>query len=122
MHLWEKAALNMQKGSRKVAAAAATFAERIRAEIAVVRLRVRIDEVRSRTDELHRAIGVAFVELHRKNELRKELEPLLQDDAVQEALAELDDRGQELAELREEIRRVRSDFDETVKQTEDALA
>ncbi len=43
--IWEKAVLNMQKGSRKIAAAAAVFSERVKAELTIVRLRIRIDEV-----------------------------------------------------------------------------
>jgi hypothetical protein len=46
MTIWEKAVLNMQRGSQRISVAAVLFSERVRVEIAVVRLRIRINEVR----------------------------------------------------------------------------
>lgn len=66
MNIWERVVLNMQKGAKNVAATAATFSERVRVEVAIVRLRLRIDEVTSRIAELHRTVGRKLVDLQKK--------------------------------------------------------
>ena len=48
MMIWEKVMSNMQKGSDKLMAAAATFSERVQAELNIVRLRIRLDNVQER--------------------------------------------------------------------------
>ena len=45
MTIWEKAALNIQKGVQRISLVASTLAERVRAEIAIVRLRIRIGDI-----------------------------------------------------------------------------
>jgi seryl-tRNA synthetase len=121
MTIWEQAVLNIQRGARKVAAFAATFAERVRAEISVVRLRIRIEEVQSRINELYRLIGKRLVSLHTQDALPKASEQLLKDDDVAAALVELADREQEIIELNNEIKNIQTDVWTTTKHTEDHL-
>jgi seryl-tRNA synthetase len=121
MTIWEKAVLNIQRGSRKVAAYAAIFAERVRAEISVVRLRIRIEEVQSRIDELYRLIGKRLLSLQKLDALPKASDQLLKDEDIAAAMVELADREQELAELNSTIKSIQSDVTTTTKHTEDNL-
>ncbi len=122
MNLWEKVVLNTQKGTKKVAAAAAIFAERVRVEVAIVRFRVRIDEVRSRIDELHQTIGRKLVDLHKGDALPKTTDQLLKDEDIVSAITELADREQEIEELNKEIKNIQTDLKSTIRQTEDRIA
>ncbi len=121
MNIWEKVVLNLQKGTKKVAAAAATFAERVRAEVAIVRLRLRIDEVNARIAELHRTIGRKLVELQKKDALPKTTDQLLKDEDIVAAIVELADREQEIGELNKQIKNIQTDIKTTVRHTEDRI-
>ena len=103
MTIWEKAVLNMQRGSQRISIASALFADRVRVEIDVVRLRIRIDEVQERIDELYQAIGRKVVNLTRGEALPKTTEQLVQDEEIAAAMSELADRKQELEELHGKI-------------------
>lgn len=121
MTIWEKAILNMEKGSKKISAAAATFSDRVKMEIALARLRIRIDETQSRIDELHRAIGRKIVSLGKGSALPEATDQLLKDEEVAAALSELVARERELAELKSDFVNVRGDFKDAVRQTEETL-
>ncbi|HEX9019803.1 MAG TPA: hypothetical protein VF903_00930, partial [Nitrospirota bacterium] len=69
MTIWEKAVVNIQKGTQKVAAGAAMFSERVKAEVIIVRLKIRMDEVRDRINELYLVIGRTVVDLAKKNDM-----------------------------------------------------
>jgi predicted nucleic acid-binding Zn-ribbon protein len=122
MTIWEKAILNMQKGNGKIAAAAATLSERVKAELALVRLRIRIDEVQARIDDLHRLIGRTIVDLKKQETLPKATEQLLKVDEIVKAMAGLTDREREIEELKMEMKSIQTDFKATAKQAEDTLA
>jgi hypothetical protein len=121
MNIWEKVVLNMQKGSKNVAATAATFSERVRVEVAIVRLRLRIDEVSFRIDELHRTVGRKLVNLQKKNALPKTTDQLLKDEDIVAAIVELADREQEIEELNKEIKNIQTDFKTNIRHTEDRI-
>jgi hypothetical protein len=103
MTIWEKAILNMERGSKRVAVTAALLAERVRVEINVIRIRIRIDEVQEQMDELYRAVGRKVVNLARGDALPKTTELLVKDEEIASAMADIADRKQEIAELRERI-------------------
>jgi hypothetical protein len=121
MTIWEKAVLNMEKGTRKLAVAAATFSEWAKAELAVVRLRIRIDEAQAGIDELHRQIGRKVTDLKKRDELPKSTEQLLKDEVISIAMTEIADREQELEGLNTELKNIRTGYKTAVKQTEDTL-
>jgi hypothetical protein len=100
MSVWEKAILNMQKGSKKITTFAATFSERVNVEIALVRLRIRIDEAQAKVDALHQSIGKRLVELKKKDDLPKGADQLFKNEEFVVMLAELEKRETELTELR----------------------
>jgi seryl-tRNA synthetase len=120
MTIWETAVLNMQKGSRKVMAAAAVFSERVKAEIAIVRLRIRIDEVQARIDELYRTIGRTTVELRNKGLMPETAEQLFAVDEITAALNELATRKKEIEDLLFEIKHEQDAYKPAAKPTEDA--
>ena len=122
MTIWEKAAVNMQKGGKKIVAAAATLSEQIKIQLAVMRLRIRIDEVQTRIDELHRAIGMKVTDLTKQDLLPKTTELLLKDDVIVSAITELADRAQEIEELKADIRNMHIDFKDATKHAEDSLS
>ena len=119
MTIWEKAVLNMQRGAQRISVAAVLFAERVRVEIAIVRLRIRINEVQARIDELHQSIGRKLVNLATGDALPKTSEQLVQNEDISVAMHELTDRKQELEELHNKIRSEQNLFKKTPKRKED---
>jgi hypothetical protein len=121
MTIWEKTVLNIEKGGRKLTVAAATFSEWAKAELAVIRLRIRIDEAQRGIDELHRQIGRKITDLGKQDALPKSTEQLLKEETISIALAEITERERELEELKTEMGSIRADYKTAVKQTEDTL-
>ncbi len=122
MTIWEKAVLNMQKGSRKIAVAAAVFSERVKAELTIIRLRIRIDEVQNRMDKLYGMIGRRIVDLKIKETLPKTIEQLLKDEDITTAMIEIANDAQEIEQLKTEIQTIGSGFAHEEKKTEDTIA
>ncbi len=104
MTIWEKAVLNMQRGAQRLSVAAVLVADRVQAEITIVRLRIRIGEVQARIDELHQGIGRRIVTLAMGDALPKTTEQLIQIEDISNAMRELTDRKQEIEELHDKIR------------------
>ncbi|MGE5809100.1 MAG: hypothetical protein ACM32I_08235 [Nitrospirota bacterium] len=121
MTIWGKTVLNIEKGGRKLTVAAATFSEWAKAELAVIRTRIRIDEAQRGIEELQRQIGRKITDLRKQDALPKSTEQLLKDEAISIALAEIADREQELEGLMTELKSIRIDYKTAVKQTEDTL-
>jgi hypothetical protein len=120
MTIWEKAVLNIQRGSQRISVAAVLFSERVRVEIAVIRLRIRINEVQTRIDELYQGIGRTLVNLANGNALPKTSEQLVQNEDISLAMQELSDRKQELEELQGKIKSEQNLFKAAPKRKEDA--
>jgi len=120
MTIWEKAILNMQRGSRRISISAALFADRVRVEINIVRLRIRIDEVQERIDAQYQAIGRKVDNLTRGEALPKTTEHLVQDEEIAAAMIELTDRKQEMVELRSKIVDEQASMKTVQKQAEGA--
>jgi predicted nucleic acid-binding Zn-ribbon protein len=121
MTIWEKAILNMQKGTQKVAVMAAVFSERVKAELAIVRLRIRIDEIQTRIDVLYGAIGRKVVDLKNKSEMPKTSQELLLDEEITAAMNELVQQKKEIEELKNDIKSEQDAFKPAPKQTEDTV-
>ena len=119
MTIWERTVLNMQKGTQKLSAAAAVFSERVKAEIDIVRLRIRMDEARSRIDELHRTIGKTVADLAKSGMMPKATDRLLETEELVSALSELSEREKEIEELKSGIRNEQDAFKQAKKQAED---
>jgi hypothetical protein len=121
MTIWEKAILNMQRGAQRISVAAVLFSERVRVEIAIVRLRIRINEVQARIDELYQIIGRKLVNLATGDALPKTSELLVQNEDISLAMHELVDRKQEIEELNDKIRSEQNLFKTAPKRKEDAV-
>jgi len=104
MTIWEKAVVNMQLGAQRVAIAAATFSERVKVEISLVRLRIKMDEVQARINGLHQAIGRRVEMLHNSEALPKTSEQLLKDEEISASMNALAERKVELDSIKTEIR------------------
>jgi hypothetical protein len=120
MTIWEKAVLNMQKGTQKVAAAAAVFSDRVKAEIEIARLRIRVDGINSLISEQHRVIGKRVVDLNNRLELPKTTEQLMKDDAIVMAFSEIQAREKDKVEIMMEIDHQSAPFKPGAKNGEDA--
>jgi hypothetical protein len=122
MSLWEKAILNVERGGKKAAATAAVFSERVKAELAIIRLKLRISDGEAAVGALHRKMGARLAELLNRNELPKTTEQLLKDDAVAELLAKLSKRTAELEALKSDLKDIKIDVETAQKETEDQLS
>jgi precorrin-6B methylase 1 len=103
MTIWEKAVISVQKGSMKLLSFAAVFAERVRAEIELVRLRMNIDAVQKRIDDLHRSIGKRVVALKDSGDMPKSVANLFKDEEVAASLDDLSRHQNELRELHSQL-------------------
>jgi seryl-tRNA synthetase len=121
MTIWEKVVVNLEMGSRKIAATASIFAERVKAEITIVRLRIRLDEVQSRINELHRIIGRRVVDHSIRAAIPKAGDQLIKDEDIAAALAELEVRNKDLEELNAEIKSEKSAFKTEPEQKEETI-
>ncbi len=122
MIIFDKVLINLHKGYERLKDIAAVFSERAKAELNIVRMRIRIDGVQNNINELHRTIGRRVVDLRSKAELSKAEEQLLRDEEIVAAFAELVQRKKELEDLNAEIRREQADFTSTPKGPEDTVA
>jgi len=82
-------------------------------------LRIRIDEVQNRINELYQGIGRRVVNLSLGDALPKTSDSLLQDEDIAAAMADLKDRKQELEDLNNEIRNEKDLFKTAQRRTED---
>jgi len=110
MAIWEKAIINMQKGAQRLAAAAALVSERVKCELAIVRLRIKLDEVQSRIDEQYRLIGRRIVNLKNGDALPKTAEQLVSDEEIAAAVAEIEACKREREDLRQELAQEQAAF------------
>jgi hypothetical protein len=119
MTIWEKAILNIQKGTQKVAVAASLLSERAKAEITILRLRARLDEVQSMLDEQYRIIGRRVVNLQGGAALPKTTEQLLKDEEIAVAASEIKERKREREDLQHEIEHERAAYTTTAGNEEE---
>lgn len=103
MTIWEKVLVNMEKGVKKVTDGAALFSERVRAEIAIARLRIRLDELRSGIGQQYQVIGRRVVLLQKGEDPPKTMELLMKEEEIVAALAEIAARERDISDLQIEI-------------------
>lgn len=110
MTIWEKAVFNMQRGARRLSATAAIISERLKAEITIARLRIRLDEVKSQVDEQYRIIGRRVVNLTNGVALPQTSEQLVKDEEIAAAMTEIEARKKEMEDLHTEIAKEQAAF------------
>jgi uncharacterized protein YdgA (DUF945 family) len=120
MTIWEKAIVNMQKGAQKLSATAAIFSERVKSEITIARLRIKLDEVQSQVNERYQIIGRRVVNLKNGAALPRTAEQLVTDEEIAAAMTEIAAREKEKEGLRAEIANEQAAFNPASKQREAA--
>lgn len=121
MTIWEKAVLNMQRGAQRLSATAVIISERLKAEITIARLRIRLDEVKSQIDEQYRIIGRRVVNLANGDALPKTSEQLVKDEEIAAAMTEIGARKKEMEDLHNEITNEQAAFKPETKHEEPPL-
>jgi len=98
MTLWEKTLVNLQKGYTKLMSFAATFSDRLRAEINIVRLKIQIDGVRGKIGEQQRFIGQRLLELKENDSLPRTVDLFFKLDEIVSAVEKIEryERDQEI--------------------------
>lgn len=104
MSIWDKTMLNLQKGHDKLLAFAATFSERVKAEITILRVRTQIDDVRDRIGEQQRIIGEQLLALRDTGTLPKEVDQLFLNSDVASAIETIVRCERDLENLKDELR------------------
>ncbi len=118
MTIWEKAVLNMQRGTQRLTATAVIISERLKAELAIVRLRIRLDEVKSQIDEQYRIIGRRVVNLANGAALPRTTEQLVEDEEIAAAMTEIEARKKEREDLHNDIANEQAAFKPATKHEE----
>jgi hypothetical protein len=119
MTIWEKVIVNMERGTKRIAVSAAFFSERVRAEIALVRLRIRLHDVQSLIREQEAQIGRTIVSLRKNGKLPEDTDALLREEFIVTALSEIEAREKDLDDIRHEIAHEQTAFRATEKGAEE---
>ncbi len=104
MPIWDKTLTNLQKGHDKLTAFAQTFAERMRSEITIIRVRVQIDGLREKQGEQHRLIGRTLLDQRTEGTLPQTFELFFKSAEVTAALEKIAQYERDLENLRDELR------------------
>jgi hypothetical protein len=103
MNLWETTVVNVQKGYGRLMLFAATFSERMRAEINVVRLRMQIDEKRAAIRKEHEAVGRKLIEMQENDSLPASFELFFKNDEITGSLGKIVRHEKALDELIDDL-------------------
>ena len=90
MTVWEKSLVNLQKGYTRLMSFAATFSDRLRAEINIVRLKMQIDSVQDRVNEQERFIGQRLLAMKDDETLPKTLDLFFKRDEIVSAVEKIE--------------------------------
>ncbi len=121
MTIFDKVLINLHKGYERLKEIAAVFSERVKSELNIIRMRIRMDNVQNSIDAAYRDIGRRVVDLRAKAALSKAEEHLLNDEEIVAAFAELVRRKKELEDLNAELKREQTDFAAVTKKPEDTV-
>ena len=90
MTVWEKTLVNLQKGYDRLSVFAATFSERARAEINIIRLRMEIDNVQRSIGEQQQFVGKKLLDLKEGGDLPRTFDLFFVNDEVATALEKIE--------------------------------
>jgi len=90
MSFWEKTLINLQKGYAKLTFFAATFSDRVRAEINIVRLKIQIDGARDKIGQQQRFIGQKLLEMKESDSLPRTMDLFFKIDEIVSAVEKID--------------------------------
>lgn len=103
MNVWDTTLINLSKGYKKLQAFAAVFSERLKAEVAIIRLRMQIDAAARRIDEVHRMLGKKMLEMREREQLPRTMDLFFKQEEIADLLKKLDDLRRDLEQLQEEL-------------------
>lgn len=109
MTLLDKVLINLHKGSEKLKRGAAIFSERIKFELGIVRMRIRINSIRERINELYGQIGRRAAALRDAQEIHAPFAEFLKSDDVAAALEEIEKLLKEIDEITADLAREQED-------------
>jgi hypothetical protein len=121
MTIFDKVLINLHKGYERLKEIAAVFSERVKSELNIIRMRIRMDNVQNGIDAAYRDIGRRVVNLRAKAALSKTEENLLNDEEIVAAFAELVRWKKELEDLNAELKREQTDIAAATKKPEDTV-
>lgn len=115
MTLFDKVLINMHKGSEKLKRGAAVFSERIKFELGIVRMRIRINSIHERINELYGEIGRKADTLREAEEAPGTFADFLKIEEIAAALEEIGKLRKEIEEITAELVREQESIAEALK-------
>jgi hypothetical protein len=104
MTVWQKTLLNLQKGHDKFMTFAAAFSERVKAELNIIRLRVRMDAIRDDIRDQHTLIGRKLLELRKNDTLPRTFDLFFKSEEIGAVLDRLTKLERDLENAAEELK------------------
>ena len=105
MTVWEKTLINLQKGYAKLASFAATFSDRVKAEITIVRLRMQIDGIQAKVRVQQQFIGQRLLEMKENDTLPSTFDLLFKNYEIASAVGKIERYQKDREILLDDLRR-----------------
>jgi hypothetical protein len=105
MTVWEKTLINLQKGYAKLASFAATFSDRVKAEITIVRLRMQIDGIQAKVRVQQQFIGQRLLEMKENDTLPSTFDLLFKNYEIASAVDKIERYQKDREILLDDLRR-----------------
>ena len=90
MSIWEKTLVNLQKGHARLMSVAATFSERVRAEVNIMRINIHLDGVRRKISDQQQLIGRRLLEMKEDDRLPRTWDLFFQLDDIAFAVEQIE--------------------------------
>ena len=103
MTVWEKTLVNLQKGYARLMSFAATFSDRVKAEITIVRLKIQIDGVQDKISEQQRFIGRRLLEMKEAETLPRTFDLFFKLDEIVSAVEKIERCQKDREILRDDL-------------------
>lgn len=120
MALFDNVLINLHRGFEKTKRGAQLFSERVKAEINIIRFRIKIDNIQAEIDKGHRMIGKMLLDLRENDELPKSIDKFLHIEDIARVLADIEKLKKELDEARQELENEQAAIKPAPEQAEDA--
>lgn len=105
MTVWEKTLINLQKGYVKLASFAATFSDRVKVEITMVRIRMQIDGIQAKVREQQQFIGQKLLEMKENDTLPSTFDLLFKNYEIASAMDKIGRYQKDREILLDDLRR-----------------
>jgi hypothetical protein len=105
MTVWEKTLTNLQKGYAKLESFAATFSDRVKAEITIMRLRMQIDGIQAKVREQQQFIGQKLLEMKENDTLPSTFDLLFKNYEIASAVNKIERYQKDREIILDDLRR-----------------